>query len=153
MTIKMSLAFILFLTLEAITVNAQQSLVPASVNQELIELIDSYASARESQDTVLLKSILTIDIDQLVSSGEWRHGLSTAVQGMKRSSQINEGKRTLEVERVRLLNPTSAILDAKYIIEPQDGGAVRNMWSTFVAVYVEGRWKITAIRNMLPTGQ
>ena len=139
--------------LVAFSVNAQQSSVPAAVEKELVALIDSYSAARENQDTLLLKAILTQDIDQLVSSGEWRQGLLTAVEGMKRSSQVNEGKRTLQVERIRLLNPKAALLDARYTIEPVDGSAVRNMWSTFITVYEEGRWKITGIRNMLPTGQ
>lgn len=153
MIIKMYIPVVLFLMLHAVSVNAQQKTVPAYVKHELTGLIDSYASARENQDTLLLKSILTMDIDQLVSSGEWRLGLSTAVEGMKRSSQVNEGKRTLTVERIKLLNTTTAVIDARYTIEPVDGGAVRNMWSTFISVYLEGRWKITGIRNMLPTGQ
>lgn len=141
------------LLLKMLPASAQQKTVPAAVVKELTALIDSYSTAREKQDTILLKAILTQDIDQLVSSGEWRLGLGTAVEGMKRSSQVNESKRTLKVERVRLLDARSALIDARYIIEPTDGSAVRNMWSTFIAVYQDDRWKITAIRNMLPTGQ
>ncbi|GEM_PF-834585 len=139
--------------LKSVPVSAQQNIVPAAVFHELVDLIDSYSEAREKQDTVLLKAILTADIDQLVSSGEWRLGLSTAVEGMKRSSQVNEGKRTLAVERVKLLDPKTALVDARYTIEPADGGPARKMWSTFIAVFQDDRWKITGIRNMLPTGQ
>lgn len=39
----------------------------------LYSLIDQYSQAQETSDTTLLKSILTEDIDQLVSSGEWRY--------------------------------------------------------------------------------
>ncbi|WP_158857214.1 SgcJ/EcaC family oxidoreductase [Lunatibacter salilacus] len=141
------------LLLKFLPATAQQKIVPAAVVHELTALIDSYSMARENQDTVLLKAILTPDIDQLVSSGEWRLGLATAVEGMKRSSQVNEGKRTLKVERVRLLDPNTALIDARYTIEPADGSSARNMWSTFIAVYQDDRWKITAIRNMLPTGK
>jgi uncharacterized protein (TIGR02246 family) len=140
------------LILISLTANAQQ-IVPAATMHELMDLIDSYSEARENQDTVLLKEILTEDIDQLVSSGEWRLGITTAVEGMKRSSQVNEGKRNLKVERVRLVDSKTALVDARYTIEPADGGPVRNMWSTFIAVYQEDRWKISGIRNMLPTGQ
>lgn len=139
--------------LNCVSVDAQQNGISKAVYSELTALIDSYSMARENQDTILLKAILTQDIDQLVSSGEWRLGLSTAVEGMKRSSQVNEGKRTLKVERARLLDPKTALIDARYTIEPEDGSSVRNMWSTFIAVYQDERWKITAIRNMLPTGQ
>jgi len=48
-------------------------------------------------DTVMLKSILTPDVDQLVSSGEWRTGIEGAMKGMVRSSTSNPGKRTLVV--------------------------------------------------------
>lgn len=130
---------------------AQDNAVPDAVRMELESLIDSYSQARERQDTLLLKAILTPDIDQLVSNGEWRAGLATAVAGMKRSSQVNEGKRTLMVEKVRLLSKGVALIDAKYTIEPVDGSAIRNMWSTFIAVYEGGRWKISGIRNMLPS--
>jgi len=41
---------------------------------EISFLIDQYSLARERKDTLLLKSILTAGIDQLVSSGEWRYG-------------------------------------------------------------------------------
>ncbi|HSI78836.1 MAG TPA: SgcJ/EcaC family oxidoreductase [Lunatimonas sp.] len=136
----------------SVSVSAQQ-IVPAATMHELIDLIDSYSEARENQDTVLLKEILTPDIDQLVSSGEWRQGITTAVEGMKRSSQVNEGKRTLKVERVRLVDSNTALVDARYTIEPADGSPVRKMWSTFIAVYQDGRWKVSGIRNMLPAGQ
>ncbi|MCC5936919.1 MAG: DUF4440 domain-containing protein [Lunatimonas sp.] len=131
---------------------AQEASVPPAVATELTQLIDLYSKAREEQDTLLLKAILTEDIDQLVSSGEWRLGLRVAVEGMQRSSSINEGTRTLTVERIRLLDPQVALIDARYIINPSDGGDARKMWSTFIAVYREGRWRIAGIRNMLPTG-
>lgn len=114
-------------------------------------LIDSYQQAREKRDTVLLKTILTEEVDQLVSSGEWRTGLGEAVRGMQQSSAGNPGTRTLTVERVRFLGSKNAIADARYTIANPDG-STRNMWSTFVVVYEKGMWKIAAIRNMLPAG-
>ena len=114
-------------------------------------LIDRYAEARERSDTALLKEILADDIDQLVSSGEWRIGMGAAVAGMLRSSAGNPGKRVLQVEKIRLLSPESALVDARYEIRRPDG-STRKMWSTFVLVLEKGKWKITAIRNMLPAG-
>jgi len=113
-------------------------------------LIDSYVQAREKKDPVLLKSILTTDIDQLVSSGEWRSGQQEAMDGMMRSSKSNPGTRTITIEKIRFLNSESGIADAKYVIQNVDG-TERKMWSTFIVAYDEGSWKITAIRNMLPT--
>ncbi|MEP7322761.1 MAG: DUF4440 domain-containing protein, partial [Saprospiraceae bacterium] len=113
-------------------------------------LIDQYSLAREKSDTVLLKKILMDDIDQLVSNGEWRMGIRAAVKGMLQSSAGSPGSRTLHVETIRLLNPQSGIADAKYEITNADG-SMRKMWSTFIVVLDKGIWKISAIRNMLPS--
>jgi hypothetical protein len=115
-------------------------------------LIDRYSVAREKKDTILLKSILTADVDQLVSTGEWRNGISASVKGMLKSSSNSTGKRTLIIDKIRLLNPSNAIVDCRYEIE-NTGGTTRKMWSTFIVVLDNGRWKISAIRNMLPSGQ
>ena len=130
---------------------AQDATTGSQHKQAIEALIDQYSQAREKQDTVLLKSILTEEIDQLVSTGEWRRGMRTAVEGMKRSSSTNPGGRTLTVDNIRFINPETAIADARYEIQNADG-TLRKMWSTFIVVYEAGTWKITAIRNMLPAG-
>jgi uncharacterized protein (TIGR02246 family) len=114
-------------------------------------LIDQYSLARDTKDSVLLKSILTEDVDQLVSSGEWRKGIGEAIQGMQRSSESNPGSRSLRVENIRFLDSKNVLADARYEIRNAQGNT-RSMWSTFVLVYHQGRWKIAAIRNMLPSG-
>lgn len=119
--------------------------------QAIFSLIDQYVQARETKDTVLLKNILTTDMDQLVSSGTWRVGIEVAVKGMLQSSTRNPGTRTIEVDKIRFLTSDNAIADARYEIQNSDR-TVRKMWSTFVVVRKEGKWKITAIRNMLPSG-
>ncbi|MCH6199454.1 DUF4440 domain-containing protein [Aquiflexum sp. LQ15W] len=131
---------------------AQNLKVTEKTKSELMALIDSYSEARDKNDTVLLKSILTADVDQLVSSGEWREGISEAVEGMQKSSYTNVGARTLTVEKCRLLMPEVGIIDARYQIESGDG-SIRKMWSTFFVVREKGKWKISAIRNMLPSSQ
>lgn len=115
----------------------------------IIDLVAKYAEARDKADTILLKSIITEDMDQLVSSGEWRYGMDAAVKGMIGSSQANPGERILKVERVRYLSEQTGIADARYTIKNEDGSE-RKMWSTFVAVKKGKNWKISAIRNMLP---
>jgi uncharacterized protein (TIGR02246 family) len=120
--------------------------------QAIIALVGQYQQARETQDTLLLKGILTTDIDQLVSTGEWREGIQGSMAGMARSSATNPGTRTLTVQKVRFLNPGSAIADARYVIQNSDGSN-REMWSTFIVVQQKGKWKIAAIRNMLPAAQ
>jgi hypothetical protein len=138
----------LFLLLLLSTNLQAQSVVTAKQQKEITSVIDKYTMAREAKDTVLLKSILTSEIDQLVSSGEWRTGINTAVQGMLRSSESNSGKRTITIDKIRMLTKTSAIVDARYEIKNEDGS--RKMWSTFIVVAEANTWKIAAIRNMLP---
>ena len=115
-------------------------------------LIYQYSEAREKRDTVLLKTILTTDVDQLVSTGEWRNGIGTAVQGMLKSSANSPGTRTLQVDKIRMLNSTTAIVDCKYEIQNTDS-SMRRMWSVFIVVAEKEAWKISAIRNMLPASQ
>ena len=114
-------------------------------------LIDQYSQAREKRDTVLLKTILTHDVDQLVSTGEWRVGVKAAVEGMMKSSANSPGTRTLHIEKIQTITSSSAIVDCRYEIQNTDG-TTRKMWSTFMVVTDKGAWKISAIRNMLPTG-
>ena len=112
-------------------------------------LIDQYSQARENKDTILLKGILTPDVDQLVSTGEWREGINAAVEGMMKSSANSPGTRTLRIEKIQMLPASSALVDCRYEIQNADGTA-RKMWSTFIVVAEKGVWKIRAIRNMLP---
>lgn len=142
--------FILFNLLATTFLYGQDAIVIDK--QEINSLIDNYAQAREKKDALMLRSILTTDMDQLVSSGEWRNGIDASMKGMLRSSVGNPGSRTIIVEKIRFLNSECGIADARYEILNADGTA-RKMWSTFMVVYKGEGWKIAAIRNMLPTGQ
>lgn len=121
-------------------------------NKDIYLLIEQYNQAREEKDVNLLENILTTDVDQLVSSGEWRRGIETAIQGMLRSSNRNPGQRTITIEQIRFLDSNVAIVDTRYEIK-LDNNKVQNLWSTFIVVQQEGKWKIAAIRNMSPTKQ
>ena len=118
----------------------------------ITSLIDQYQESREKMDTTLLKTILTTDVDQLVSTGEWRNGKTAAVQGMLKSSAGSPGTRTLQVDKIRMINSTSAIVDCRYEIQ-NAGEPTRKMWSSFIVVIDQKKWKISAIRNMLPASQ
>lgn len=113
------------------------------------KVIAQYQDARETKDTGLLKSILTEDIDQLVSTGEWRKGLRVALDGMMKSSASRPGERTLTVDQLRLFDKNTALVDCRYEIKNSDG-TIRRMWSSFVLLKHGGAWKIAAIRNMMP---
>jgi len=128
---------------------SQDAPVNEKMQKEITSLIDQYSQAREKRDTALLKTILTPDVDQLVSTGEWRVGLKAAVEGMLKSSANSPGTRTLHVEKIQTITASSAIVDCRYEIQNADGTA-RKMWSTFIVIADKKTWKIMAIRNMLP---
>ncbi len=128
---------------------AQATNKEVRASEEILGLIQSYSEARENQDTLTLKKILTKDIDQLVSSGTWRNGLEESMMGMMGSSKTNPGERQLHVDKIRFLSEEIALVDAKYEIV-RDGVITRSMWSAFVIQKDGFTWKIAAIRNMLP---
>ena len=132
-----------------IVLYGQDIKVNDKLQKEITSLIDQYSQAREKRDTTLLKTILTPGVDQLVSTGEWRVGLNAAVEGMMKSSANSPGTRTLHVEKIQTISPSSAIVDCRYEIQNTNGSA-RKMWSTFIVIADKKTWKIMAIRNMLP---
>src|SRR6187402_2831210 len=127
----------------------QGSTVNGKLRKAITSVIDQYSSAREKRDTVLLKTILSPDVDQLVSTGEWRVGINAAVEGMMKSSANSPGTRTLHIEKIQTITSSSAIVDCRYEIQNADG-TPRKMWSTFIVIADKKTWKIMAIRNMLP---
>ena len=127
----------------------QGTTVNDKLQKAITSLIDQYSQAREKRDTALLKTILTPDVDQLVSTGEWRVGINAAIEGMMKSSANSPGTRTLHIEKIQTITSSSAIVDCRYEIQNTDG-TVRKMWSTFIVVDDKKAWKIMAIRNMLP---
>lgn len=113
-------------------------------------LIMQYSEARETQDSILLRKILTEDIDQLVSNGQWRSGIAEATAGMQTSTRSNPGTRSLEVEKIKFLSENVALVDCRYIITSPNGSK-REMWSSFSVVKTGENWRISAIRNMNPS--
>ena len=148
---KKVLLFISF-NLYCVFLFSQKDLPSEQQRKAIHFLIDRYSAAREKSDTVLLKTILTPNVDQLVSTGEWRVGIDAAVQGMQKSSATSPGTRTLAVDKIKMLNTTTAVVDCRYEIQNTDS-TMRKMWSSFVVVEERKVWKISAIRNMLPSSQ
>jgi hypothetical protein len=142
---------VLFLALLPSLTYAQVSPSEREEVPKIHRLIDQYSLARETKDTVLLKKILTEDVDQLVSNGEWRIGLGEAVDGMLRSSAANPGTRKLQVDKIKFLSDEIALVDCRYILTDPNG-IERNLWSSFTVIFKKNAWKISAIRNMNPTG-
>ena len=132
--------------------NAQNNIPNDRQRKAIISLIDKYSQAREKKDTALLKTILTADVDQLVSTGEWRNGIASSIDGMLKSSSNTPGTRTLTIEKIKMFTTTCAIVDCRYEIQNTDG-TIRKMWSTFIVVADSEVWRISAIRNMLPAAR
>ena len=82
--------------------------------------------------------------------GEWRRGRDELVRGTLASSKNNAGTRTITLKTIRFPTSDVAIADGEYVIGAGQASAARNMWTSFVLVRSQGRWKISAIRNMLP---
>lgn len=132
--------------------------VPALAQDQAAEavavraVVASYVEAREARDATRLAALFVDGADQLVSSGEWRRGREAVVSGGLASSARSAGARTIAIETVRLVAPDVAIADGRYEIAAAAGAQARQMWTTFVMVKQSGAWRISAIRNMLPTG-
>ncbi len=131
---------------------AVMSAIPcaAAEDEAIKDLIARYATARDSRNPAAIRSLLTEDADQLVSSGVWRKGRTALVKGMLGSSRRNPGSRTLTVETVRFPSSDLAVADTRYVIKGTDGQSERRMWSTFLCLRTVDGWRIAAIRNMLP---
>lgn len=121
-------------------------------------LVDRYVAARELKDPQAVEALFTADADQYTTSGEWRRGQAAIVAGTARSSAQNPGTRRIRVEAVRFVSADVAIADGPYEITAPgtatSGSAapVRRMWTSIVAVRGPQGWRISAIRNMVPTG-
>jgi uncharacterized protein (TIGR02246 family) len=133
----------------ALAAQAPGAAIPSADDQAIRDVVRRYIDAREARDAKAVAALFTADADQLVSSGEWRQGRDQVVTGSLASSTQSGGKRSIDVERVRLVAKDVAMADGRYAITGGEGGD-RRMWSTFVMVRDAGGWRIAAIRNMLP---
>ena len=76
---KTALLLLLHFTGFGFLYGQQTTAINDKQQKAITSLIDQYSQAREKRDTVLLKTILTPDVDQLVSTGEWRVGINAAI--------------------------------------------------------------------------
>jgi len=115
------------------------------------QLIQKYVDARESRDAKAIEALFTTDADQLVSTGEWRKGRPEVVRGTMAGSESSGGKRTITVTSVRFLAPGVALADGRYEITGMADGTSRKMWASITVTRgADWKWRIAAIRNMLP---
>jgi uncharacterized protein (TIGR02246 family) len=117
------------------------------------DVVSGYVAARERGDAAAVAAVFTENADQLTSSGEWRRGRDELVRGTLASSKTNSGARTITIKTVRFPAADVAIADGEYVIAATASAQARNMWTSFVMIRSGGRWRIDAIRNMLPASQ
>ena len=125
---------------------------PAASSDEtaIRNVVRTYVSARELRDPAAFDALFTADADQHTTSGDWRRGRAQLIAGMLASSRRNPGTRSITITSVRFITADVAIADGPY--EIADGSNVRRMWTTIMFRRESGRWRIAAIRNMMPAG-
>ena len=111
-------------------------------------LIEKYVNARDARDPAAIEALFTADADQYTTAGEWRRGRPQVVSGTAESTKQNPGDRSISVASIRFVTPDVAIADGAYNIAGSD---VRR-WTTIVLKRERDGWRISAIRNMVPTG-
>ncbi len=122
----------------------------ADQSADIRAAIQQYVEVREHPDPLALERLFTEDVDQLVSSGEWRKGRAAVVKGTIAASQRESGKRTITLESIRFLAKTVAIADGRYDLLDAGGNPTRKMWTSITLKRNRSGWHIAAIRNMLP---
>ena len=96
-------------------------------------------------------ALITADADQHLTSGEWRRGHDKVVAGTIGATPAVPGSLKIGVDTLRLITPDTAVVDGPYDVTGP-GGVVHN-WTTIILVREGKAWRITAIRNALPTGK
>jgi len=143
-------SLLLAVSLTAAGPAAADSFAPQSPDEAAVRaVVRTYVNARELRDPAAIEAIFTADADQHTTSGEWRRGRAEVSRGALESSKRNPGNRSITVETVRFITPDVAIADGPYEISAD--GNVRRMWTTIILEREGGAWRISAIRNMVPT--
>lgn len=126
-----------------------QAPAPRSADETAVRtVIENYVNARDARDPSAIEALFTADVDQDTTAGEWRRGRPRVVTGTAESTKQNPGDRSIDIASVRFITPDVAIADGNYNIV---GSTVRR-WTTIVLKREAGGWRISAIRNMVPTG-
>ena len=132
--------------------DAQQTPPARGDDAAVRDVVARYMAAREARDPEAVAALFTNDADQLTTSGEWRRGREAIRAGTAQSSERNPGSRRISVETVRFVTPDVAIADGPYEIAAGGAAAERRMRTTLVLVRTGEGWRISAIRNIVPSG-
>lgn len=139
---------IIIVCLLAAPMRAQAPAAASIEESRVAAVIQNYVKARNARDSKAIEALFTADADQYTTGGEWRRGRAHVIPGTARSTNQNPGIRSIAIAAVRFITPDVAIADGTYTIAGSD---VRR-WTTIVLKREPDKWRIAAIRNMLPTG-
>jgi uncharacterized protein (TIGR02246 family) len=142
------LRIILLLTLLVTPRLYAQAPAAAADEKAVKALIQKYVDARDARDPKTIEDLFTSDADQYTTAGEWRRGRPQVVEGTAESTKQNPGDRSIDVKAIRFVTPDVAIADGYYNIK----GSPVQRWTTILLKRESGVWRISAIRNMVPTG-
>jgi uncharacterized protein (TIGR02246 family) len=130
---------------------AAQSAGRAADEAAIRGVIQAFLDTREANDPAALGALLTEDVDQQQTSGNTRRGREAVVTGSLATQQSTGGKRTITVDSLRFVSADVAIADGRYDSVGRADGTDQRMLTSMVLRREAGKWKIAAIRNMLPT--
>ena len=115
-------------------------------------VIQQFDEARSKADWRSASALYLEDGTNLTSSGEWRRGRADIEKrGAATTAGVYKGgKFTTKIESVRMLGPSTAIVDGAFEISNIPGGKSRSGHSTYVLVKSGDTWRIAASRSMVP---
>ena len=142
------LRIILFILVLAVPCLQAQAPASAADETAVKALVEKYVNARDHRDENAIAALFTSDADQYTTAGEWRRGRQRVVTGTAESTKQNPGDRSIDIQSVRFVTPDVALVDGWYNI----AGSDVQRWTTIVVKRESGTWRISAIRNMVPTG-
>jgi uncharacterized protein (TIGR02246 family) len=149
---KLALALVsLSTSLLAVHGALAQSIDRSADEKAVKAVIQAFLDKRDANDAAGLSALLTADADQQQTSGAMRRGRDAVVTGSLATQRSTGGKRTISVDSVRFVAADVAIADGRYDSVGRADGSDRHMLTSMVLRREAGRWKIAAIRNMLPS--
>jgi uncharacterized protein (TIGR02246 family) len=137
----------------AVAVPAGGQSAQAGEEAAIRRVLQQHDDTRNRGDWKAYGTLFTSDADQLTSAGAWRKGSADIEKGAAEmtSTTYKGGTYTTTVERVRMIVPTVALVDAAFAITNISGGGSRKGLTTLVLVNAGGQWRIAATRSMVPT--
>ena len=140
---------LLFLMVVAATVPvmAEDSPDRSADEATIRHITQEYIDTRDNGDEAGLRALLTVDIDQRLTSGRLRAGIDAVVSGSLDSTRGSGGKRVIALETIRFLGADVAIADGSYDSLGRNDGTDLHMRTTMIFRLINGQWRIAAIRN------